>query len=853
LLLISAALGETFEEAFSNAEGLFAGGSYGEAQKAYEDTRKKCKDCGFEGELRFRIAECKFNRGDYNGCIKDLEDLRKDYQGTYIEGECLLAIGMTYLVTGALEKAEIPLLELQEFPDYMKSERLQTALGLLLFKRGKYSEVAQKLQDIELPLARFLYARSLTFLENYLDALELFRNVVAQYEGTEFNAVITYSTLENLLALRDYKGIAIEAKEFRDRHPPTYLLYPEIQYYQALAEYFLGKYDASFEKFSELAKNEEFPYTALAAYFAGCDKYKSEQYEDAVQYFQMARSEGGDALTSEMSFVRLAETHFGMGDSAQSYLTASQLATLNTQGELRGIGEYLSGVVSYAIGRYTDAADKLMLVKERYPGSAFEVPGVCMLLLSYAEEDCWDKMITLGNLYKDELAHATGLWSQYFKLIMAEAFYKTGDYAAAENLYTEVGIVAELKDIITRAQVGLGWCYIHEERHEEAEALLNSLCTIAQNDADTSLVIQSYIGLGVSLFNQGRFADGFKKFAMLSNSFPERRDVLPDIIYYQGMSAFALQSWGDALSAWEMVYTDYPESERAAHAAYRAGDIYKMAGQYEKAIVLFKWVTEHFPESHLAPRAQLAVAQNYHNLKQYEEALSECQKFLDLYPGHEQTEAARSLMEQDYYFLSNTNPEKLDEFSDKFGTSPLVAEAEFAQAAKAYEEGDKERAAELFLGFANNHPKSDKAPKALLVAGQIYFQAEDWASAAGALNKFRDFYPDNPSADTALFLLGAALHNRDEAKEAITVLNHVIDSFPESVYREQAYTYLGQSYEKTGEIKKALRAYMDVASAYESKGMTDNALRVYEYAYNIAIDPQTKGQIESRIRALGGS
>ncbi len=848
-ILLFLLAGGNWNQEFRKAEVYFQQGKYAEAAKIYRNLEKKLP--AYRNEMRFRYLECELNQGHYDRVIQEGGRLLGEVSGTYLEPEVQLLLGFAHLLKGDLHQAETYLLNLEQNPNYRGTPRVRLGLGLLYYRMNKLEEALEKLQGIDDPLAKVLLARIYNLTGHPLDALALYKELYPEFQGTQLDFLVIYGLIETLFNSGDYKGVVSEATRFLETHPANYPLRDHVQLYLGLAYYYLHDYTKALENFTDLLNRKGFEFAPYAAYFAGNIKLVLNKPEEALTYYQTARANADNVLISALTFIRLAEVFLRMGDLDQAYLTAEQLQKLFILEDLNGIGDYVYGAISFQTGDYQDAAFRFQDLVERYTDSPFSLPAVTMALVAMARSGQWDRALTFGNLMKSEFEQATSRWGDWFRLELGEANYYQDNYSIAEDLYTQVSQNAQERLLITRANVGLGWCYVHENRNEEAIALLNAMATLGAAASDTPLIIAAYYGMGVAKFNQGQYRDAYADFAAIVKTFPEAHEVLPDLLYFQGLAASALRSYGDALVAWEKVVSSYPDHPRAADAAYRAADVYRRAGQYEKSNTLLVWMLEHFPGHHLAAQAQYMLAQNFYNMGQYRKAIEEFEKFLNLFPENELASQAQELMQYAYYRLSEENPEALQEFLARFPTSRLAAEAEYARAVDLYQAGQEEEAANAFVSFAVNHPKNEKAPVALLVAGQIFYKLQKYPDAIVPLKKYLSFFSDRSGADTAAYFLGLAYFKAQQYRDAISVLQPLTEK--ETPFRDKAITFIASAYEELGELKKAVQYYTLAGDEMAQRGQTDQAVQFYQYAYKLAPDPAMKKELEQKIRSLSGA
>lgn len=837
---------EDFYKTYKEAEALFFAGKYEKAEKIYKRLLRDGKKYGFDKEIRYRIAECKFNSEKYDDAYKDFRKLYEDKDVNrrlkYLKGEAMYAISVYFTNFRDPKEAKQVLVELQKYPYYKNSNRTRMLLGVLDYREHRYDEAVEKLKDIkDIPEAQFYYARSLALLRRPLEAITVYKQLLERYKNTPREPFIAYAMIEANFIYGDYKGTATMAKDFIERYHGSKFS-DWVQYYWGVSLYRMRQFESAIEKLTLVSKKKDFEFANLAAYFAGNaeiewgHKYEKEgkkkeaiaKFNEAIKYYETALSKASDRDIYNTSFIRLMESHFFVGDTVKSYTMADQLLNMEFPPQEAGIGEYSRGAIDYALGKYYSAAKNFELVIENYPETFLRRPSMAMEMLSLVRDRKFEEALLKGNIYysemrEDQVSMTTkdttfDLWKGWYVYGLAEAHYYAGAYPEAEVRYN-INVQMQLtRDLVILSRLGLGWVAYHQKRYDDALAHFNSIEQAVRFKGDTSLLIALYLGRGVVKFNKGLYMDAFRDFAVAAVFVP--RPEAAEAIYFQGLAALALKSYGDAVKLWERVVNEFPEHPRAAEAAYRAADIYIKAGQVDKAIALLEWVIEHFPGSPITPQAMYALGRAYAMKKDFDKAIQIYEKFLFLYPDHELASAVKDRV-QDYYLLAITSEgdtAKLQQFVEKYSSSPKAAEALFYQAAKAYQDGEELKAAELFFKMANEFPNSKKAPEALYTAGALYIKNKKYESAIQALKKYKDFFPDGAKIeDVYNYLITAYLATNDYGK-AIESGKEMLQKFPNTKYKPRVLFNIGWAYTQMGNSREAIKYLQQARTLYEQEG-----------------------------------
>jgi len=132
--------------------------------------------------------------------------------------------------------------------------------------------------------------------------------------------------------------------------------------------------------------------------------------------------------------------------------------------------------------------------------------------------------------------------------------------------------------------------------------------------------------------------------------------------------------------------------------------------------------------------------------------------------------------------------------NDEVPLEEMDAQPIYQQAEAALEEGNADRAAELFLEVERLHPYSDWARRALIMATYAYHQDQDYENSRATAQRFLDFYPADEDAAYAQYLLALSYYDqidqvgRDQGLtyQALQALRVVIERYPDSEYAASA-------------------------------------------------------------------
>jgi outer membrane protein assembly factor BamD len=171
----------------------------------------------------------------------------------------------------------------------------------------------------------------------------------------------------------------------------------------------------------------------------------------------------------------------------------------------------------------------------------------------------------------------------------------------------------------------------------------------------------------------------------------------------------------------------------------------------------------------------------------------------------------------------------------------LYDSAQAALTAKNYEEATR-----LFEEVERQHPYSQWATKAQLMAAYSAYQGDSYDDAILALDRFIELHPGSQDIDYAYYLKALSYYEqisdvaRDQAitKQAMDAFNTLVQRFPDSKYARDAKLKMdltndhlagkemeiGRYYLNRGEVNAAINRFRTVVKDYQTTTHTPEAL-----------------------------
>jgi TolA-binding protein len=270
------------------------------------------------------------------------------------------------------------------------------------------------------------------------------------------------------------------------------------------------------------------------------------------------------------------------------------------------------------------------------------------------------------------------------------------------------------------------------------------------------------------------------------------------VIYYN------MEDYNNAITTFQQLINDYPDSEYADDAQYYIGYINeKKLGYYIQALLEYQKLIDNYPNSEFADDAQLGIGNCYYATKDYSHAIEAYQKLIDDYSESSLLPLAQYSIGQSYRKLANY-VQAILEFTktiENYPESEYAAPAQYYIAYSYYDTQDYNQAILEFQITIDNYPdstwpgESDRliAPCAQYYIGYCYGQKlEQWEEAIPAYQLVIDNYPNSTWGNgqeippDAQYQIGWSYEQLVLWCEAVGSYQLVIDNYPGTIWNGKA-------------------------------------------------------------------
>lgn len=617
----------------------------------------------------------------------------------------------------------------------------------------------------------YAFALGLFKDRNYQLSCEKFRHFVQHHPHSALRPDAEYYIAESLYQNANLDDAALGFAAFQRRYPDSKLS-DDAGFREGEVYFRQGNFSRAHEQLASVVRRwPEGNLAHEAAYWAGEAAFKDGNYPLAMRYY------------------RIAYEHY-------------------PDGRIRDYAFFSIGYVLEKEGKYDEALANYEEFLERFPESGVRASvatrkGACLYQRGeFAQSLAWLESLTDSP---DTENAAERLY------LRAEANYRLGQFAAAEDLYKSYLSGYPDHARVPSVQYALGWTQIEQQKYSDAIATFDALAARGDAMAEAALFRKgmalrlngalegartvfrgmlaerptgdyadnAHFELGMAAFNEGGFDTALGRFGAVTSGFP-KSDVLADAWFMQGETLLKLKQPAGAARAYAAA-TMVPDAaaEVSAKALFRQGFSLSEAGQYADAVVVLKNFLQKFPADARKPEALLWLGEAHFRAGEFDDAVIVYNQAL--------TATQDPAVLQDALYGLGWAHFRAQEFAD--------AERVFTRLTTEYKAGTHDVDANVRLGDAQ-------------------YAQKHFADAVKTFRYTSRMYPANALAPYALLQLASSEHRLGQTPAAISTLRGLLARYPASEYADKAQFSLAWMYFQSRDYDVAISEFQKLLAQY---------------------------------------
>jgi len=460
-------------------------------------------------------------------------------------------------------------------------------------------------------------------------------------------------------------------------------------------------------------------------------------------------------------------------------------------------------------------ADYQWLLDQNLPES-MKLKVVFAKALSHAALNQDAQATTLLRKVIDSGDETLGRNAQLQLISMAEK----RDPQDAIRIYEDMLASLTTTDDKVRVLIRLASAYFRLNQFDKSIEASQQLIDVAvgSEDVANALFVQ-----GNSYFRSGDLATAVQTYQGIVDNYPQigwaRNAQFQIGVAFNKMAAGNISYLPQVAAEFEQYYNTYPDDERAVYAYYYAAFAYYRLGKWRQASDTFDQLAGQFPQSEFAPQAMFRAGESIFNLAQ----------------GRGR-EAKKAIFEEAMA--------KYEQVLSRFPSSDMVDDALYNKAwaiihlSDLGEEFAKHDALPLFEQIVTEHTFGDYGPASQFTIGDYYYGEKAYTDATNAYTTFLATFSQDKlqskdkglrrKAETLLghlseieaynvYAEGEKFFDVQDYDTAVTIFQDVIARFPQSDQAVNAAVNIAAAFMAQEDYRKAGEEFQRVVDNYSGE------------------------------------
>ena len=700
-------------------------------------------------EAKFYQACFSFNNRDFKSADKIFQEVDAyELPPAYLP-EFYFKAGYTRFVSGDLERARNYFYEIKD-GNHSYADKASYYYGHILYTQGKYENALREFNK----------------LINHPEYQSVITYYIAQiyYRQGKYEELL--QTAPPLLENTSGKQKADIARMIGDA-------YLQLENYSKAYEYLLMH--------KQLTKGGA---DRVQAYSLGYAAYKADLINEAIPNFQIA-AQGKDSL-AQNAWYHLGACYLktGQKDFAQSAFYSAYQLSYDQPSREDALFNYAKLSYELASDPYNEAISALKKYLTEFPQSRrSDEANQYLVNLALISKDYKQALEAIENIKLKDLRIRTaqqrilyylGIESfnedkypeaiQYFQKAsemdfdkniklqalywIAEATYRSGDYAAALKAYNKFLMSPGAINIpeYTSIHYNIGYAHFKLNNYDEASVAFRKFLSSYQGN-DKALINDAFLRIGDCFFISRNYSEAINYYQKAYNNGSTEADYA---LYQIALSQGVQKQFQEKIATLKNLTSKYPRSPYNAAAYYELALTSLLISKNNDALNYLDQIITKYPKSNYVSKSMLKKGMIYYNDNQNERALAELKAVVNKYPGTDDAQEALLAISNIYVEMN-----RVDEYLTYLNTVPhadlLVSSQDsliYVAAENQYQKGDCKSATEGFSKYIKNNPQGKFTANAWFYIGECARKKGDDSEALVAYENVTS-WPGNPFMDLA--------------------------------------------------------------------------------------------------------
>ncbi len=395
--------------------------------------------------------------------------------------------------------------------------------------------------------------------------------------------------------------------------------------------------------------------------------------------------------------------------------------------------------------------------------------------------------------------------------------------------------------------------YVARKAYEDGfyEVALNLFQRFITNFPQSRKIPEADLYIAQCYFQQNKFIAALAQLEKLSSD-PKASDLRDAVFYWIGEVHFRGKDERRAISFYQRIIEEFPQSEFLVHAYYSRGWCLFELGRYQEAIKDFERIVNDFPVQPFSREAQFKNLECLYNLENYKELEKQILVFQKKYPKDTTYTSSIHFLLAECKFYLNDYSGAIGQYQIALESSPSQKIIALSQLGLAwcYLKLNNYANAQDLLESLNADDLTDKEKEALVLArANLFTETQNFSAARRVWSELQDIASDVMIKMQAYLGEADALYNLGQYPEAIAVYQEakeITESLPSELLDKLCYG-LAWAFLKNGEFREAITEFQKAASFASDETIKIAALCQVGDTYQDAEDYQKAIQVYDQI------
>ena len=605
---------------------------YDSATDSYRRILNNSPNAEMLDRIRYGLAWIHFQKGNYDDSYKLFSQLAESTNDS-IAVKSLYWSAESKRYNGNYNEAiEIHKLFVDKYPNHPYTEKVKLNIGISKFSQNSFKESESSLLESinsSDPLAKI---KSLTLLgelnlrkKQYKASIEFFkRGLLVPQIPIELEdrcqlglGVANFFMNNNIEALKYLNSI---------NENETLIDLNKLNFYKGEVNFYLGKFNEAIKNYNKVNSDDDL-ISRNALYGKAYSYFNEKDFNKAAHYFnEFVKVNYNDKRFYECE-LRLADCYYGTKNfvKASSYYEKVLITNKQFNNDERSFFNYAQAL--FKQGESNKAIKVLVDLQFRFPASKYSDDAQYLIGWINFQSGNFDEAIVnytkLFNNYPQSILLPIAYYS------IGDSYFNLGDYSKSIENYNKVITQYPKSSYVYDAVNGIQYCFIVQEKQNEAINYLNNFITRNKN---LDFIDKIQFKKAEIYYSSGEYEKAINEYKYLINYYSSSQ-LITNSYYWMGKSALLLNKDQDAINHFNTVINTSLNSELGFSSVLELGKIYRKQKKYFNEIELYEEILPKISDTKRIAEIKYVKSQNFIETNDTVSAYKELNELVNLRDG----------------------------------------------------------------------------------------------------------------------------------------------------------------------------------------------------------------------------